>query len=446
MPDMRGSSLTLSRIVAIRVLLFASLAMALQAASIFITHYFDDQQLGTLMVELEANALFRGIIAQADGIRFVLPDHMVRYTRQDDAYATRIRTSEGKIIYSDCNVICDEHLLPQQVNPPDHWSRLLHRGKPISVAGGQAFDVQGQRIFIELAIVNDHELVMWKVLERAFIDDLAVPMTLMLAFLLGGTLLSLRVALRPVERAAADAENVDPLNPADRLNLEGMPREIAELGGAINRTLARVYDMMTAQRLFVAAIAHEVRTPLAMMKLELSKLDQPRARKVEAAIDDLAHLVGQLTALGRLECADRSGFAPLDLAAVGRRAVAELAPWVYDRQASIAFVEHGPVSIMGNRPLIEDAIRNLIENAVKHTPRGAAIEVSVGPTEGLTVSDDAGLLASPEQPRPEPNDGVGMGLEIVRRIMALHRGRLEAVVRAGARTSMRLVFAERGAD
>ena len=57
MPELRGRSATLSRIVAIRVLLFASLAMALQAASIFITHYFDDQQLGSMMVELEANGL-----------------------------------------------------------------------------------------------------------------------------------------------------------------------------------------------------------------------------------------------------------------------------------------------------------------------------------------------------------------------------------------------------
>ena len=164
--------------------------------------------------------------------------------------------------------------------------------------------------------------------------------------------------------------------------------------------------------------------------------------KVEAFEDEFTRRRHQA---GRLECADRSGFSSLDLAALGRQTVADIAPWVYDRQASIAFVEHGPVSVIGNRPLIEDAIRNLIENAVKHTPKGAAIEVSVGPSESLTVSDDAGLLASPEQARPEPNDGVGMGLEIVRRIMALHRGRLEPAVRAGARTSMRLVFAERGA-
>jgi signal transduction histidine kinase len=181
------------------------------------------------------------------------------------------------------------------------------------------------------------------------------------------------------------------------------------------------------------------------MKLELGHIDDARARKMEGDIDDLAQLVGQLAALGRLESADREGFKRFELAATARKCVADMAPWVYDRQASISFADHGAGAVMGHAPLIADAVRNLIENAIKHTPPGTTVEVSVGPGERLTVADDAGAFQDLNEGREERRDDSGVGIEIVRRIMALHRGRLETIVTPGARTTVILIFAP-GAD
>ena len=93
--------------------------------------------------------------------------------------------------------------------------------------------------------------------------------------------------------------------------------------------------------------------------------------------------------------------------------------------------------------MIENAVRNLIENAIRHTPGRTAIEVTAGPGPRVSVSDDAGLLQQkpdvgiPGDGRPDPS---GIGLEVVRRIMKMHRGTLEMSVQHGSRTTMELAF------
>jgi signal transduction histidine kinase len=435
MTDRPASRKTLRRIVIRRFVLSAFAAAAVQTGVVFADYYFNDRQLASLMIDHEADLLRGGLSRDADRFAFSRPSDLPRYSADDRDYFTRIRTLSGRIVYSNCNQSCAERLLPPEVDPPDAWARLLDTGKPIAVAGGRAVDFDGAKAFIEVAILHDRQAIMWRVLGHEFADHLVVPMSLMFLFLLGAAILSIRFALAPVERAAAEAEHIDPLNPSHRLSLEGMPREIANLGAAVNRTLARIRSLMTAQRVFVTAVAHEVRTPLAMMKLELGHIDHPRARKMEEDIDDLAQMVGQITALGRLESADRSAFKALDLTMAAKKTVADMAPWVYEKGRAIAFIDNGPVVVNGHMPLIVDAIRNLIENAVKHAPAGASIEVAVGPGNLITVTDDAGSYVSPGAGR-----GHGLGLHIVRRIMDIHRGRLETKVVPGRQTTMALMF------
>jgi signal transduction histidine kinase len=438
MMDKSAPRKTLRRIVVGRFILSAFAAAAVQTGVVFADYYFNDRQLASLMIDHEANLLRGGLSPGADGFVFLRPRDLPRYSPDDGNYFTRIRTLNGRIVYSNCDQSCAERLLPREVDPPDAWDRLLDTGKPIAVAGGRAFTLGGAKAFIEVAILHDREAIMWRVLGHEFADHLVVPMSLMFVFLLGAAILSIRFALAPVERAAAEAEHIDPLNPSHGLSLEGMPREIANLGAAVNRTLARIHSLMTAQRVFVTAVAHEVRTPLAMMKLELGHIDHPRARKIEEDIDSLAQMIGQITALGRLESADRSAFKSFDLATAARKTVADIAPWVYDKGRAVAFVNSGPVVVNGHMPLIVDAIRNLIENAVKHTPAGAKIEVAVGPGDLVTVTDDAGCYSPPAS--RAPGDGQGLGLDIVRRIMDIHRGRLETEVAPGLHTTMALIF------
>ncbi|WP_131196924.1 sensor histidine kinase [Lichenihabitans psoromatis] len=435
---------SLARIIGSRIVGFALLAMTVQVAVVLADYYFDDPKLASLMIEGETAALVKGMSVGPNGPTYAVPRGMKRYQGSNGDYFTRLRTPEGRVVFSNCDASCALRLLPQEVNPPDLWSRLLRRGKPIAVAGGQSFDVQGTKIFVEVAVLDDHERVMWHVLGRELGDHLAVPMSIMLVFVLGGILLSVKLALRPVEQAASQAEHIDPLDSSQTIAIAGMPREIANLGSAVNRMLVRINALMQAQRVYTTAIAHEIRTPLAMVKLELGNIDHPRARKIEQDLDALTHFVAQITDLGRLEGADRSTFRSIDLAALSRAVVSDVAPWVYDNKDTIAFEDAGAAMVEGHPSLIENAVRNLIENAIRHTPGRTAIEVTAGPGPRVSVSDDAGLLR--QEPDPGMHcDGVpdpsGIGLEIVRRIMKLHRGTLEMSVERGSRTTMELAFA-----
>ena len=444
MPERLRKLPSLARIIGLRIILFALLAMAVQVAVVLADYYFDNPKLASLMIEGETAALVRGVSVGPNGLSYTVPRGMKRYRGSNGDYFTRVRTPEGRVVYTNCDASCSLHLLPQEINPPDLWSRLLRRGKPIAVAGGQSFDIQGGKIFVEVALLDDHERVMWHVLGRELGDHLAVPMSIMLVFVLGGILLSVKLALRPVEQAAFQAEHIDPLDPSQTIGTAGMPREVANLAAAVNRMLVRINALMQAQRVYTTAIAHEIRTPLAMVKLELGNIEHSRARKIEQDLDALTHFVSQITDLGRLEGADRSTFRSIDLAALSRAVVSDVAPWVYDQKNSIAFDEVGTAVVEGHPSLIENAVRNLIENAVRHTPRQTAIEVTAGPGPRVSVSDNAGLLR-PESKTGAPIDGLpdpsGIGLEIVRRIMKLHRGTLEMSVEHGCRTTMELAFA-----
>ena len=433
---------SLSRILARRIAVFALLAMVVQVAVVFADYYFDDARLAALMIESEATKLGKGVTGEAGGLEYRLPAGLRRYANQQGDYFARIRSAQGGVIYSNCDASCVLHLLPAQVNPPDFWSRLLRSGKPIAVAGGRSFEVGGTRVFVEVAVLDDHERVMWHVLAREFTDHLAVPMSLMLVFVVGGMLLSIRIALKPVEQAAREAEKIDPLEPSHRIEVTGMPREVADLSSAVNRTLLRVHGLMQAQRIYTAAVAHEVRTPLAMMKLELGFIDHPRARKIEGDVDALARFVGQITTLGRLEGSGRSGFRKVDLARIGRKVVTDIAPWIYDQQDEIAFFDAGAGWVYGQDLLLDDAVRNLVENAVRHTPPGTAIQVTAGPGPAISVRDDAGLFAATSNSSGGAKaDQFGVGLQIVERIMNLHQGQLETSVEAERHTTMRMVFA-----
>ncbi len=444
MSDPGKAAATLSHTIAKRIVLFAGLAMLIQVGIVLADYYFDDTQLAALMIQSESRALVKGLSVESGELRYAIPPGLKRYTKANGDYFTRVRTPEGRIIYSNCDASCGLHLLPQEVSPPDLWSRLLRPGKPIAVAGGRSFTVEGSKVFVEVAVLDDHERVMWHVLGRELADHLAAPMSLLLVFVLGGMLVSVRLALQPVERAARQAEGIDPLDPSHTIDIAGMPREIANLGSAVNRMLGRISSLMQAQRVYTTAIAHEIRTPLAMMKLELGNVDHPRARKIEADLDVLTRFVAQITDLGRLEAADRAAFRSVDLAVLTRTVVSDIAPWVYDQDDTIAFEDVGAASIEGHASLIDDAVRNLIENAVKHTSRKTAIQVTAGPGARVSISDDAGLyLTATEAPPEGAPDPSGIGLEIVRRIMGLHGGTLETSVEPARRTTMQLVFKTR---
>ncbi|CDN57973.1 Putative two-component sensor histidine kinase protein (plasmid) [Neorhizobium galegae bv. officinalis bv. officinalis str. HAMBI 1141] len=419
---MSQSQPTLGAILARRITFFAIFAMLLQLALVFSDYYWDVGELSRLFVEQETERLAAGIAVEGASVHYRLPDTVQqRYRKDDTGYVARIRAANGTLVFQSCDAACEDRFLPKDVNPPDFWLRSLAPGKPLSLVGGQAFAIGTQRFLVDIATIGDPSDVMSDVLWNEIIGHLIVPMSILLVLVLGGTLLSVRQALRPVRAAADAADQVDPMDSRSHLDFDQMPREVAHLAAAVNRAFERVGALMRSQKVLTSGIAHEIRTPLAALKLELAQIDHPRARRAEADLEDLVNFVAQITALARLESVDHGMFEEIDLVELSSSVVAQLAPWVYENNHSLEFFSQVESSMLRGAPsLLRDALRNLIENAVRHTVDRTAVIVRVG-NGIIAVEDQSPEILLRNETVSGSSDSLGIGLKIVERIVEIHQ-------------------------
>ncbi|ASY59878.1 MULTISPECIES: sensor histidine kinase [Sinorhizobium] len=447
---MRKGNPSLIGIVAGRIIAFSLLAMVLEIGVVFADYWFDDEKLSVLMLQQETEILSQGITTEG-GLPTFRADRAFRerYVELDGragAIYVRIRTASGSILFSDCTTECAEHFLPLSINAPRFWKRTIEEGKPFSVAGGQSFERGGESVFVELAILKDPNGFMYGALLREMFDSMIVPMTLMFCLVIGATIWSIRSALRPVAMAVKAADAIDPRDSGARLPITRMPEEIERLVSAVNRLLARVADLVESQKVFSSSIAHEIRTPVSIAKMELSRIDDPRARNAERDLDALTHILEQLTSLARADAVDPSAYEQGNLSEIGAEVAQATAPFVFDHDRSIEFVDRGTTPVRMIPALVENMLRNLIENAVKHNPPGTRIVLTCGPGPQVSVEDDGkGMVDLPELNEDlgyvKRSGQLGLGLKIVHRIAELHKAKISYDTAPNRGTKITIDFA-----
>ncbi|MHB1052072.1 MAG: ATP-binding protein [Thiobacillus sp.] len=252
--------------------------------------------------------------------------------------------------------------------------------------------------------------------------------------------------LRPVNAVAhqvgsLDAQALAPLDASTPL-----PEEIAPLRAALNALIQRVAEAFDSERRFTADAAHELRTPLAALKIQAQVAQraqeadsrQRALAQVIAGVDRMTHLVEQLLTLARVDPASHSTPPPLNPAESIATVCAELLPQA-QRQAQSLVVDATavcPVAI--SAAWLQIALRNLVDNALRYAGKGARIEVRLernGARCSITVADDgpgvepalrAQLSARfVRGEREGESEGCGLGLSIVGRIAQLSHARLE---------------------
>lgn len=234
-------------------------------------------------------------------------------------------------------------------------------------------------------------------------------------------------------RAAQQAEAIHVGHPTQQLDLADMPRETVSFASAINRLIEQVGNLVQSQKILASA-AHELRTPLAVMLLELEKIDHPRARRLDADVTGMTRSVNRLLVLARLEATQQPPeLVDVDLGAVATETVDRLRSWAATQGHKIDLRLGEPQKLRGDPAAIREALRNLLENAVKHTPAGTSICITVGPETTVTVEDSGPGFATeitdqlfePFRKGNSSTEGAGLGLAIVRQAVALHRGSIQ---------------------
>ena len=248
-------------------------------------------------------------------------------------------------------------------------------------------------------------------------------------------------AIGPIERVRRQvaARRPDDLAP---LPTAGLPAEVRPLVGEMNGLLTRLSDAWDALTHFTADAAHELRSPLAALRLQAQSLqrapdDATRAIATErllAGIDRATRLVEQLLALARQEAAGEGAeLVSLDLTALARNALADAEPEA--ARHAIALTLDAPtahVVLRADEAALAVLLRNLLGNALRHTPPGGQVRVGVREEASvidLTVEDSGPGIAPDERARVQdrfyrvpgtPGHGSGLGLAIVRAIAERH--------------------------
>lgn len=312
-------------------------------------------------------------------------------------------------------------------------------------------ETQAGTIFITVAqhgVVDDFLNI---AVARELTDDaLLVGVPLLSIFLLAAAGF-VRFSTRGLTSLSNEARAIGPQNIRARLPVHVAPTEVVPLALAFNDAMDRVAEGFDHQRRFTIDAAHQLKTPLAVLRARLESLSAFDGR--EALSNDLDHmdrLVRQLLTSARLSVVSIDPNETIDLASLATDAVVALAPIALENGKTLE-LEHANARIVvpGESHLAIEALLNVVENAVAHTATGSAVTINLrepatidvmdrGP--GVPWSDRKHILMPFAQGRYATPGGSGMGLAIVTRIMALHGGTVSITDREGGGAIFSLTF------
>ncbi len=253
-------------------------------------------------------------------------------------------------------------------------------------------------------------------------------------------------ALRPLRDFAVQVEQVQPNNLAEMKISEDVLPEFKQFSASFNDMIDRLEQGFSAQKQFTGNAAHELRTPLALMQMqmELFSLEHPGANPETAdflkllqeqteRMSQMTKTLLEMSELRSVPCNDRIELAPLV-----EEVFADLAPLAEQRE--IALECEGDAAIVGSDTLMYRLVFNLVENALRYSRPGTAVSVSIDEEANrvlLRVRDrGAGIpvqyresIFQPffrvDKSRSREYGGVGLGLSLVWEIAALHSGTVE---------------------
>jgi two-component system sensor histidine kinase QseC len=431
-PTVRPS---LVRIITLRLAITSALAVLLQLTIVVARTYLVEDDLNKSYVTREADALLRAMRFWPQGMRLKPARIPYQYVgKHTTSYAFRILAEGGEVI-AERNGAALAELSPWRTKPSrtqDLWMLDLDAERKLHIAGGRRFKVGEREVWIEVASWGDPDRVYLGIVAAEVVDDVWLPMIPFVMLTLGVAVLSIRRSLNGLMRAAVQAESISPLDNDKRFDISGMPREAAIFAAAINELLDRVGSLVKAQRMFIARAAHELRTPLAVMTLELGR-SEPRISRVARDVSEMSGTVDRLLTLARLESIEMPETSELDVALIASEIVDRLRDMASQTHHDVALTICEPARVVGDAAAIREALRNLIENAIRHTPPRTHIEVTVGPAGTILVEDNGPGFTSeaiPDLLQPfkkgyAAGGGAGLGLTIVKQAVELHHGQIE---------------------
>ncbi|MDD5030401.1 MAG: ATP-binding protein [Rhodoferax sp.] len=303
----------------------------------------------------------------------------------------------------------------------------------------RVFGAQGGEGDVQVFVaeqVKSRESILWAVLKGVLMPLMyALPLLAVVGWL------AVRQGLAPLRHLSSALAQRQP-NALEPVKLADVPSEVEPVVDSLNSLFERIDRMMASERRFTADAAHELRTPIAAIRMQaqvaLAAGNDTATREhalnyTLAGCDRATHLVEQLLTLSRLESSSAS--APtgvIDVSAVAHRVAADLALAALGRAQDLVLEADTPCPIAADDMLTSVLVRNLLDNAMRYSPPGAHVKVAVSCTDdqvvlqvddsgpGLSEADIAHLGERFFRVLGTEQTGSGLGWSIVRRIAAVY--------------------------
>ncbi len=350
-------------------------------------------------------------------------------------FVTQVWTRGGILLFS------SQRKLPIPLN-----ARQGHRTETVQGQTLRVYTLPSTLFVVQAA----QPLEVRRTLAAQSANHLLVPILVAFPLIAAMLFYALRRGLRPLGLAAREIElrSARSLEPIDATRF---PEEIRPTVESVNRLMGQLGEALAMQKEFVADAAHELRTPVTALRLQLQLLERaasPAARDEAIAdlrrgIDRAQRLIEQLLALSRLAPEQQATPSePVDLAALARAAVADFSLRAEALGINLGARADQAACVRGDADALATLLNNLIDNALRYTPRSGTIDVGCEAVAGhvlLTVADTGPGIAPEERERvfarfyrgaaaesaENAAPGSGLGLAIVKAIAERHHAQIE---------------------
>ncbi|WP_342049776.1 MULTISPECIES: sensor histidine kinase [unclassified Cupriavidus] len=263
----------------------------------------------------------------------------------------------------------------------------------------------------------------------------AIPVVLLLPLLVWVVRASVRMSLRPLGEIGERVAKVD-LNHLQPVETQAAPEELRPFLDSINRMMQRLSSLIDAERTFIADAAHELRSPITALQLQVDNLRHAPPEAMEDRIEELQRgirrtstLVTQLLGLARAEIGARASPAEVPLTQVVTDVVTDLLPLALDRGVDLGAEQMDDAVVRAQETDLRMLVKNLIDNAIRYGGAGCRVDVSVRRLDGhaeIEVADDGPGIPESERARvfdrfyrggATDEEGSGLGLAIVQTVV-----------------------------
>jgi len=370
-----------------------------------------------------------------------------------------------KIISEEQGMLTGDKFVPEPFDVETDWTRPVYfddemYGEPVRVVSMLiAPEHASEKVFVHVAeTLNKRRNMMMDILLADLVPQMA------LVFLAGIYLVAgVKRGLQPLhvladEIAQRSSRDLRPI-PEQHVFLE-----VRALTDTINDLLARLGSAIATQQRFIANAAHQLRTPLAGLKLQVERAQReqdlpamkPALMHIQGCADRMSHLTTQLLILARSEPIDGDyELRPVDLCKLAKDTCMDWVPKALQRHMELSFEgSKRALYVRGDEVLLRELLANLLDNAIcyGHDQGNIMVKVQSYPSPCLIVEDDGPGIPELEMGKVferfyripgSPGDGCGLGLAIVKEIADLHKAQLELNrISATGGTHIELVFKE----